>query len=459
MSGSTTLLWIAIAVLLIVVGVLAWRLWQASHATSKPVSPTPDTSRTNADAGVSRAPSSIQQRRSPAPPPASAGGHGGTGARSPARPENPAATQSTTTSRPRTSKPPPALAGYIPGISPTSASATSHARSRSGGRPPPAAAGGTRRDDDASDPEPARRTSTGVFTRQASPAQSLARAKSWGYQLQNFDLSEIEHAPFDLIVIDYSRDGSDEEALTPRDLARLKRGGGARQRLVYAYISVGEAESYRYYWQRGWKRSPPTWLIGENRDWHENYYVRFWERDWQRIIFGDEDSYIDRIAAAGFDGIYLDRCDVYEEIIQNHRGVASERDDIAGDMRAFVTALSVLVRQRHPGLGIIMQNAEGLLSHRSVRDAIDGCAKEELLFGLSGAEKRNTRDEVIESRSALDLVRRDGKAVFVVEYLEKSELRMEAAGALRAVGYVPYMARKDGELASLELTQPDPAVA
>ncbi|MGD9669660.1 MAG: MJ1477/TM1410 family putative glycoside hydrolase [Hyphomicrobiaceae bacterium] len=456
MSVSMTLLWIAIAVLLIVVALLAWRLWQTSR--------TPVQSRPEGDSGrlaphASDTPPPVARQRSSAPPPASAGGTAGSGGQAPARQSAPAASDSYPTSRPRTSKPPPALAGHIPGISPSSSSAASHARSRSGTRPPPASAGGARGDDEASDPEPARRRSAGVPIPQSSPARALAGAASWGYQLQEIELQAIEHAPFDLVVIDYSRDGSEEEAFTPSELARLKRRGGARQRLVYAYVSVGEAESYRYYWQRRWKSTPPGWLIGENPEWHENFYVRFWDPDWQRILFGAKDSYIDRIAAAGFDGIYLDRCDVHEEIAERHPQVARERADIEGDMVEFVTALSGWVRQTHSGLGIIMQNAEGLLRHTSVRDAIDASAKEELLFGLSRAEKRNTRDEVLEARRMLDLMRRDGKAVFAVEYLAKPELQLEAAGALRAIGYIPYIAREDRELASLETRQPEPAVA
>lgn len=459
MSVSTTLLWIAIAVLLIAVAILAWRLWQTSRAQTSPHSG--DDSGSFAPIPRNDAPRQATPQRNAAPPPASAGGQAG--APSPSRRSAPAApagaSDSYPTSRARTAKPPPALAGHVPGIIPSSSSPTSHARARSNARPPPAAAGGKQRDEESSDPEPARRRTASAPAPQSSPARDLASATSWGYQLQNIDLPAIDTAPFDLLVIDYSRDGSEEEALTRPEITRLKRPGAARRRLVYAYISVGEAESYRYYWQRNWKRNSPTWLIGENPDWRENYYVRFWDRDWQRLLFGSDNCYIDRIAAAGFDGIYLDRCDAHEEIGEHHPKVARERDDIEGDMVAFVTALSAWVREKHAGFGIIMQNAEPLLKYAHVRDALDASAKEELLFGQPGVEKRNARKDVQEARNMLDLMRRDGKAVFVVEYLEKPALKLEAAGALRAVGYVPYIARKDRELANLDKSQPAPAIA
>src|SRR5215475_6895271 len=69
-----------------------------------------------------------------------------------------------------------------------------------------------------------------------APAPALGTVKSWGYQLQNVDPDVLAASPYDLLVIDYSRDGSDALALAPQDLARLKvkpdgwrRPGAARR--------------------------------------------------------------------------------------------------------------------------------------------------------------------------------------------------------------------------------------
>src|ERR1700730_9851055 len=80
----------------------------------------------------------------------------------------------------------------------------------------------------------------------------LAAAKSWGYQLQNVDPQEIAAAPYDMFVIDYSRDGSDAQALTADEVAKLKIKPDGERRIVLAYLSIGEAETYRYYWKRHW---------------------------------------------------------------------------------------------------------------------------------------------------------------------------------------------------------------
>ena len=47
-------------------------------------------------------------------------------------------------------------------------------------------------------------------------APSLAAAKSWGYQLQRVKPEVLAAIPYDVFVIDYSRDGTDERRSPPR---------------------------------------------------------------------------------------------------------------------------------------------------------------------------------------------------------------------------------------------------
>jgi len=84
------------------------------------------------------------------------------------------------------------------------------------------------------------------------------------------------------------------------------------KRLVIAYMSIGEAEEYRYYWKDEWESDPPSWLKEENRDWEGNYKVEYWDPDWQGIIYGSTDAYLDKIVDKGFDGVYLDIIDAFE---------------------------------------------------------------------------------------------------------------------------------------------------
>ncbi|MDX2157556.1 MAG: endo alpha-1,4 polygalactosaminidase [Hyphomicrobiaceae bacterium] len=284
----------------------------------------------------------------------------------------------------------------------------------------------------------------------ASPGALLGRAQSWGYQLQDLDVERAATSTFDVLVIDYSRDGTDESALKPADLTKLKRKPDGSRRLVAAYLSIGEAESYRYYWRKDWKRRRPAWLLSENPDWDENYAVCFWDAGWQSLFCGSPEAYLDRIIAQGFDGIYLDKCDVTEDLRRRERDAARTRPDLDGDMAAFVERLATYARERRPGFLVIMQNAEPLLERPRLRATLDAVAKEELLYGIDGAEKPNSRDDVAWSRERLDLMRRDGKPVLVVEYLDDKAKIAKAAQATRALGYVLYVSDKSRELDKLQ---------
>src|SRR5262245_39056703 len=80
----------------------------------------------------------------------------------------------------------------------------------------------------------------------------LAQAKSWGYQLQKVEPDEIAACPYDMVVIDYSRDGTQELAFSREDVDRMQRKPDGGRRIVLSYLSIGEAETYRYYWRWYW---------------------------------------------------------------------------------------------------------------------------------------------------------------------------------------------------------------
>jgi len=119
----------------------------------------------------------------------------------------------------------------------------------------------------------------------------------------------IRNSGYDLVIVDLF---AGEEQLTAGDVAamRQKKQGGSR--LVICYMSIGEAEDYRYYWQSSWYSGNPAWLGQENPEWPGNYKVKYWDENWQHILFGNDQSYCKKILDAGFDGVYLDMIDAFE---------------------------------------------------------------------------------------------------------------------------------------------------
>ncbi len=278
---------------------------------------------------------------------------------------------------------------------------------------------------------------------------ALGAVKNWGYQLQNLDIARAAASPFDLLVVDYTKDGSEETRLTTAEIERMKRKPDGSRRIVLAYVSIGEAESYRPYWDASWKKNKPQWLLRENPDWQENYSVCFWDAGWQNIMCGSPDAYLDRIQAQGFDGFYLDKCDVFEDLEAHEKKVAATRPNIQRDMVDFVTLIASHMKARDPQFLIVMQNAESLLEHADLMAVIDGVAKEELVYGIDVVEKKNAADEIEYAKSCLDRAKLAGKAVFVVEYLNARDKIAKAAALIEGWGYVLYVAPKDRDLKRL----------
>ena len=266
---------------------------------------------------------------------------------------------------------------------------------------------------------------------------------SWAYLLQDINVAKIAKLDVDLVVIDSSADGSSERAFDTAAIARMKgRSSSASKsvgrKLVIAYMSIGEAKSYRYYWRKDWQRKDhkPAWLDHENPDWDENYRVHYWDPGWQRVIFGDPQSYLDRIIAAGFDGAYLDIIDAYEYYEKKRPSARQEMID-------FVTAMATYARQQRPDFMIIPQNGEALLQSAAYRSVISAIAKEDLFYGVRADEKANSAEVTRTGLERLALARQDGIPVMVVEYLDDSGKIKKAHGELTKLGYTAYFAPRE----------------
>jgi cysteinyl-tRNA synthetase, unknown class len=271
----------------------------------------------------------------------------------------------------------------------------------------------------------------------ARPSTALAAVRSWGYQLQNIDPDSAAASPYDVLVLDYSREGGDAEALTPVEVARLKVKPDGASRIVLAYLSIGEAEVYRFYWKwyRGWSFGllAPDWLGKHNAEWRGNYAVRYWHKSWQDIIYSGANSYLDRIINAGFDGVYLDKIDQYADLRE-------ERPSAAADMIALVKAIGSHARARKPGFLIVPQNGEGLLEEADYRAVIDGIGKEDLLFGENADRRPNDPASIDADVRLLRLLTAERKPVLVVEYLDAPREIERARARLLEYGFIPHFA-------------------
>ena len=110
---------------------------------------------------------------------------------------------------------------------------------------------------------------------------------------------------YDMILMDCFYD---DDVFTPAEIFQLKTKKNGGKRLVIAYMNVGAAEKFRYYWQHSWKLHHPKFLKKKYDGYDDEIWVKFWEKEWKDIIIG---SYTNKVIDAGFDGVYLDNVEAY----------------------------------------------------------------------------------------------------------------------------------------------------
>jgi cysteinyl-tRNA synthetase len=136
------------------------------------------------------------------------------------------------------------------------------------------------------------------------------------YSTKQEFISAVCSTDYDAVIMDLFYEG---EQFTREELEQMRFKNNGGRRILICYMSIGEAEDYRYYWQPEWNTHKPSWLGEENPFWPGNYKVDYWNPEWQAIIFGNENSYLQKIIDTGFDGVYLDIIDAFE-FFENTRG-------------------------------------------------------------------------------------------------------------------------------------------
>lgn len=302
--------------------------------------------------------------------------------------------------------------------------------------------------------------------------------RHWGYQLQGEPKNEestplsakaIAKAPHDLMVVDFSKDGSGKGAFSKADVAAMKKRKGSRGVLV-SYISIGEASDYRDHWQDAWTTfeepetkaageptaAAPSWLGDWNENWPNSRKVRYWEDGWKQILFNDaRTGWLDRIVAAGFDGAYLDIIDGYYhwgvEVPKKERrpGDPKSEKEAAQRMIDLVLELAGHARETNPQFLVIPQNGALILDalqdeddkrKAAYLDCISAIACEDLFF--RGDEPENNALQPDED--AIAALKKDfvgnGKPVLSVDYLNDPDKIPQYYQVAVEAGFLPYAA-------------------
>jgi len=204
--------------------------------------------------------------------------------------------------------------------------------------------------------------------------------------------------------------------------------GNSPKRKIIAYISIGEAEDYRTYWKKSWldigkpTSSAPPWLLNENPEWKGNFVVKYWHKEWQKIILNS----VEQAMAAGFDGVYLDIVDGFENFekvgtdYDENRINPETKQSYRRDMIDWVKRVSDLTRKSKSDALVIPQNGSALLESYDFLSHISGIGIEDLYtVGDKKQPSRDTRD-VLDN---LQRIKESKKPILLIEYAQKLELQ------------------------------------
>ena len=247
------------------------------------------------------------------------------------------------------------------------------------------------------------------------------------YQLQRADPERIGGTAFDLAVVTPATAGS-----SPDVIPAIKNSPGGHK-IFLCYMSIGQSEAYRWYWQPEWGTNPPAWLDVPDGVWAGDHWVHYWNSDWQRIIYGTPESYLDQILALGFDRVYLDRVDAYW--YYQDQG----RENAAREMVDFILNFSAYARKRHPGFGVFPQNSEELgMMFPDFMEAMTGIGVEDLYYGYPRDHELSPPEWTVVRETLLDQWVAAGKLVLTIDYTPRLGQIADAYFRSHARGYVPY---------------------
>lgn len=204
-----------------------------------------------------------------------------------------------------------------------------------------------------------------VLTIEITSALPLEAVNDFTYQLQgspgaDLSLATIASSAFDLCIVDFSRDGLSE--FSPAEVAALK-SQAEPERIRLAYMSIGEAEDYRWYWNL----ISPSLIAASNPNWPGNFKVQYWEPEWKEVIITGNaavgKSFLDRIIDQGFDGVYLDVVDAFEFFGPLEAGGNDWRRNAASEMAEFMLEIAHHARvvRGKPNFLIVPQNGSTII--------------------------------------------------------------------------------------------------
>jgi cysteinyl-tRNA synthetase len=218
----------------------------------------------------------------------------------------------------------------------------------------------------------------------------LPSVSTFSYLLQNVDSNEMQkelsQSHYDMYILEPCVTEKGNEAFPIGSLIEEIRNYNRtiynKDPIILAYVDIGQAEDWRWYWQNQWRPGHPEWIVTKDPDdWEGCYPVAFWHPEWEDIViygaYGK--SHLEAILQNDFDGIYMD----WVEAFSDEDVIEKASDDGIGDTATAMFDFIEKIRRyaqveslhANPDFLVIAQNASDLYGedparYKNLMDAI-----------------------------------------------------------------------------------------
>ncbi len=244
-----------------------------------------------------------------------------------------------------------------------------------------------------------------ISSNEAVTKMQLSNIKYWAYNIQNVDTpqqrEQLVGTHFDLYVLETVTTEKGQADFEMSQLVQDIRQYNIQTRnidpIILAYVDVGQAEDWRWYWQDEWEIGNPEWIVGgDPNGWVGNYPVAYWHSVWESIaIYGYQgQSHVQATLAADFDGIYMDWVEAFSDdnVVAKVKADFGLTDDAQARQKAaelmfdFIEKMGAQAQITNSDYLIVAQNASDLYDFNPLRykELMDGIALEAIWYDGDG---------------------------------------------------------------------------
>lgn len=173
-----------------------------------------------------------------------------------------------------------------------------------------------------------------------------------------------------------------------------------KNKKIYAYLNIGSLENYRPYYDKFKDK-----VLGNYENWEDEYWMDVSDNEWQNLIV---DELGENIANKGFDGFFIDNCDVYYQFPEE---------------KIFDGLCSILKELRKYNLDTVINGGDIFVSKcidkKNAKQIFDGINQECVFTSIDfenkkyGIKSAKDREYFIQY---FDKVKNEGLKVFLTEY-------------------------------------------